>query len=124
MGRPKKSQRKSNAGRPTLFTEETKKKLLTHLEEGLPKEVCADLCDMHHETLRQYTIRNPDFLAQMQHAEAIGIRRLHALVLQQNGAWKILKNVGKKYYKEHVEVHYDESKPITIHGIDEESEAI
>lgn len=122
--KPKTIKPKGEPGRPTLFTEETKKKILSHLEDGLPRKLACNLVGMHHETLRVHLKKDLDFLAEIEQSQAIGTRKLHFLVLQQKGAWKILKNVAPDIYKEHIEISYDESKPITIHSLDDDSEAI
>lgn len=59
-------------------------------------------------------------MAEVEQAEAIGIRLLAELVKLQSGAWKLLKNVGKLHYKENIDLTFDESKEIILGGLSKE----
>jgi hypothetical protein len=107
-------------GRPSVMTDDRKEAILEALRDGMPQRYAAHLVGIHHETLRLYLERDLGFLAKCNVAKAIGIGGLVQLTKEQNGAWKLLKNIGKEEFKEHIDISYDESKPITIHGTDGE----
>lgn len=115
---------KNPVGRPSVMTDERKEAILEALRGGLPQRYSAHLVGIHHETLRQYLEKDSDFLARVNVAKAIGISLFKGLTAEQNGAWKILKNIGKEEFKENIEIHYDESKPITLAGDDGEDDEL
>lgn len=111
-------------GRPSVMTPDRKEAILEALRGGLPQRYSAHLVGIHHETLRLYLERDVDFLARVNVAKAIGISLFKGLTAEQNGAWKILKNIGRDEFRENIQIEYDESKPITIAGDDGEPDEI
>ena len=59
MARPKK---KSNAGRPTIFTESTLQKLEQGFKIGLTDEECCAYAEIAMSSLYHYQKQNPEFL--------------------------------------------------------------
>ena len=59
MARPKK---KSNAGRPSIFTEATLQKLEQGFKIGLTDEECCSYADIAMASLYNYQNANPEFL--------------------------------------------------------------
>lgn len=111
-------------GRPIKFTDEVAEKIVQEVKNCVPLRYAAPIHGVSYDTARLYYNSDPVFRSKVDAAKSASVRALVGLTLKQTGAWKILKNIGKEEFKEHVEVSYDESKPITIHGIDDESESI
>lgn len=122
---PKKSsEKKAKMGRPTVFTPAKKALMLQAIEDGLTRNYAAQLVGIHPETLRLHLQKDSSFLDEIRVSEASAIYGLIPLVKEQNGAWKLLKNLGKESYRDIIDIGFDESKPLTIKGQDGESEEI
>jgi hypothetical protein len=111
-------------GRPPKFTEELSNKIVADIAQCVPLRYASQMHGITYETAMSYYNSDSVFRKKCDAAKAASVRGLVALTAKQSGAWKLLKNLGKEEFKEHVEISYDESKPITIHGIDDDSEAI
>lgn len=60
-GKPGRPRKRSNAGRPTVMTEEVLRKLEYGFIKGLTDEQCCCYADISHTALYDYCNKNPDF---------------------------------------------------------------
>lgn len=91
-------------GRPTRITDQKKEQLFEALREGLPISYACDYIGIPRQTIYDWMKRNDDFRTQITLNKAIAIKGLVALTSKQGGAWKLLKNLAKDEFKEHIEV--------------------
>lgn len=92
------------------LTAQQKEAICEALRQCLPMAVACDLIGVNRRTV--YDHLNPNskrydqaFFSQTRIAKATAIRGLVKLTAEQNGAWRLLKNIGKGYFKERVEVN-------------------
>lgn len=91
------------------ITEQNKLDICKALEEGLPLLLACDLVGVKRRTCHDHLDKksprfDASFCSRVAIAKAVAVRGLVALTKEQNGAWRLLKNVGREFFKEHVEV--------------------
>lgn len=87
----------------TSLTQEARKAILEALRDKLPLSFACDIAKVPRQTC--YDLMNSDYTwrTQIAHAKTVAIRDLIESTNRQGGAWKLLKNIGKEEFKEHVE---------------------
>lgn len=104
MGRQVKD---STVGRPTKKTPEKMAEIIRHLRDGLPKELACNISNVGYRTFRTWVSEDEDFRQRVKVATSTAIADLMKEVRSdRGGAWKLLKNIGKDYFKENVEVDH------------------
>lgn len=111
----------------SILDDRKKKELCEALKKAMPMTYACDLVGVPRQTV--YDKINPKhasyddaFRTQVAIAKAEAIRGLIALTGQQNGAWKLLKNLGKDEFKEHVEVKQESTHSLLLDTGDDEEE--
>lgn len=84
----------------SIVTEQKKKELYQALEEAMPLTYACDIIGIPRRTVYDYMSKDNVFRTQIELAKAKAIRGLVKLTAKQNGAWKLLKNLGKEEFKE------------------------
>lgn len=88
----------------TILTAQKKEELYQALTEAMPLSYACDVIGIPRSTVYAHMKEDDAFKTQIELSKAIAIRGLVKLTAKQGGAWKLLKNVGKEEFKEHVEV--------------------
>lgn len=120
---------KKPKGRKTPLDDARKQEgLFEALRKAMPLSYACDLVGVPRQTV--YDRMNPKhasfdeaFRTKVAVAKAEAIKGLVALTGKQNGAWKLLKNLAKEEFKEHVEIK-EESKHTLLLDTGEDEEEI
>ena len=124
LSRKKKSESNANpVGRPRKDAPEIKRIILECLKEGVAFKYACNLAEIDKTTGYRWMEEDPVFATQCHAYKAMAIRMLVSKVTEKD-AWKILKNIGKDEYKEHVNVVVDESIPIDVELPDGSTDSI
>lgn len=91
----------------SVLTVQKKLELCQALAKRLPLSYACDLTELPRSTVYDAMKNDEGFRTQVAKAKAQSIHYLVDLTEQQSGGpWKILKNIGKEEFKEHVEIVY------------------
>ena len=105
-------------GRPTKADLETRRLIIDALRKCMPFTYACDLVGIHRTTGYNWLKSNKSFSIEVAIAKAEAIQGLVALTAKQNGAWKILKNIGKEQFKEQIEITEEYRHTLTIKAPD------
>lgn len=94
------------AGRPTKDNPDKRALILDAIAtKKMPRYLAAKFARIHRDTLSSWLDKDPEFLAEIEQAEAQAAHGLLQVVTQDsNGAWKVLKNIQPEYFKDEVQV--------------------
>jgi len=106
----------------TSLTQEARAAILEALRKAMPLSYACDLAAVPRRTCYDEMERNFEWRTQVYTAKAEAIRGLVALTGKQGGAWKLLKNLGREEFKEHIEQHFSEelTDVLSASGTEEE----
>ena len=85
-------------------TEAARNIIISSLREALPFSYSCDYAGIDRQTGYRWMESDKEFAAQVAIAKAYAISSLVADTRRQSGAWKLLKNIGREEFKEHVEI--------------------
>jgi len=100
--------------RTSIINDQKKAALLAAIKEGMPVSYACDLIGIPRQTIYDWIKRHESFRYEINIAKAVAIKGLIGEVKEQKGSWKLLKNLGKEEFKEHVEVEYTNPMPVVI----------
>ncbi len=108
-------------GRPTKKNPEKMAEIIRHVRDGIPIEHVAALCNIGEQTIRDWRRDDEDFRARIDCAKSRSIADLMKRVRNESGgAWKLLKNLDKKNFRENVELDHTSSDRSMSPNISEE----
>lgn len=105
---------KRPVGRPPVLTPALRETILDALRKAMPLSYACDLAGIDRNTVYNEMKRDRNFSAQIAIAKAEAIKGLVSLTAKQGGGWKLLKNLGREEFKEHVEVEQNETHRFVI----------
>lgn len=91
--------RYKKAGRPTKKTELNRQIILIELAKCPVLENACDCAGVSYETLRIWLNEDPNFKAQVKAIIGTEVMSLYTSVKDRD-PWKLLKNVGRRHFKE------------------------
>ena len=92
------------------------------LKECMPLTYACDLVGLPRQTVYDWIKRDDKVRAKIEVAKAAAIKRLVTGTEKQGGSWKLLKNLGRDEFKEHVEVEEKHTATIVLDTGDEKKE--
>jgi len=102
------------------ITDQKKEELFEALRKALPVTIACDLIGIPRQTVYDWMKKNDAFRTQVNICKAEAIRGLVAMTGKQGGAWKLLKNLGKEEFKEHVDITSEQRVMFEVDAGDEE----
>src|ERR1051325_5498226 len=89
------TQRAGIGGRPTKDNPDKRAIILEAIQrDRMPRYLAAAKARIHRDTLSSWIDKDPEFLAQIEEAEANrAANLLNTICSDSNGAWKVLKNL-------------------------------
>lgn len=87
-------------GRPSKYNEERIKILLECLEEAMPIEIACRYAKITPPTFHNWMNSQENFFMQVEYARSRAERLLIKETREQNGSWKILKNIDPQNFKD------------------------
>jgi len=106
----------------SVITDQKKEALFQALRDKLPLSYACDIIGIPRQTVYDWIKKNELFRAQIAIAKSQAIRDLVETTEKQGGAWKLLKNLAKEEFKEHVEIKEEATHQLFVSVDDDEQE--
>ena len=108
---------KKKPGRKPIRDEATRSGILEGLRNCLTFKYACEISGVSRDTGYRWMDEDKDFATQVAIARASAIKGLVGLTAKQNGAWKLLTNLGRGEYQERVAVEIEAQG--TLHVTDD-----